>query len=117
MNYSKPSMATFESVYRSEALWVTLISAEYTSGYIEHDFNEYPAISFPVVSCFFYEAGKTKLLLHTNHILFERAQTEFKVSKYPMFSKDVTLCIQFMKLNEELQHSFSKCNRAISVQK
>jgi len=117
MNHRCPTMTKVESVYKSDSLSVTFITAEYTSAYSEIDFNAYPTISFPVISCFDYEAGSTKFLLDTNQVLFEKGQTEFKVSKYPIFNKDATLSIQFLKPNEEIHNCFSKLNQHVSVQR
>jgi len=110
-------MLKFETTYKSDKLSAVLITAEYLSAYSEKDFNSHPAISFPMISCFDYKVGKTNFILDTNHILFEKGETEFTVSKYPMFNKDVTLCIQFLKPNEELNDFFSKNKRQVMVQK
>jgi AraC-like DNA-binding protein len=117
MNYEKPSMAKSESVYSSDTLSVSLIVAEYTSSYTEHNFNTLPAISFPLVSCFDYQAGAAKFLLDTNQILFEKEQTEFKVSKYSLLGKDVTLCFQFPQPNEELHGFFSMNKQQVTTKK
>lgn len=110
-------MVKFETAYKSDKLSAILITAEYSSAYSEKDFNSHPAISFPMISCFDYKAGKTNFSLDTNHILFEKGETEFTVSKYPMFNKDVTLSIQFLKPDEELSDFFSKNKKQVMVQK
>lgn len=110
-------MIKFETAYKSDKLSAVLITTEYSSAYSEKDFNSFPAISFPMISCFDYKAGKTNFLLDTNHILFEKGETEFMVSKYPMFNKDVTLCIQFLKPDGELNDFFSKNKNLVMVQK
>src|SRR6185295_15456020 len=61
--------------------------------------------------------GKVNFLLDTNHILFEKKETEFAVSKFSIFKKDVTLSIQFLKSNGNLDGFFTKANKHVLLQK
>ncbi|MEO8086525.1 MAG: AraC family transcriptional regulator, partial [Bacteroidota bacterium] len=111
------TMVKFETAYKSKELKAHLITAEYSAAYSEKDFNAYPAISFPLISCFDYKSAKKNFVIDTNHILFEKGEIEFTVSKYSTFKKDATLSIQFLKPNGELADFFTRSKTHIMLQK
>ncbi len=110
-------MVKFETLLRSDEIKAVLITAEYNDAYAEKDFVAYPSISFPLISCFEYKAGDTIFLLDTNHILFEKGETAFTVSKNATFKKDVTLSIHFMKPIGEIFYFLNKKKQQVAIQK
>ncbi len=110
-------MVKFQTAYNSDKLSAVLITAEYTCAYSEKDFSAYPAISFPLISCFDYKSGKNNFVIDTNHILFEKGEIEFTVSKYSAFKRDVTLSIQFLNPDNELADFFIGSKKHIMLQK
>lgn len=94
-------MVKFQTLFVTKEISAVCITAEYSSAYSEKDFNKYPAISFPLTSGFDYKSGKRNFLMDTNYFLLEKGETEFTVSKYSIFKKDVTLSIQFIKPSHE----------------
>jgi AraC-like DNA-binding protein len=108
-------MVKFKSIFQSDLIAAIEIAAEYKAAYSETDFIAFPAIAFPLISAFEYNAGKTKFQLSTNNVLFEKANTEFQVSKYGIFNKDVTLCIQFLQPPDEFSSFFSSNAKQVSV--
>jgi AraC-like DNA-binding protein len=110
-------MVKFKSIFQSDLIAAIEITAEYKAAYSETDFIAFPAISFPLISAFEYSAGKTKFQLNTNYVLFEKANTEFQVSKYDIFNTDVTLCIQFQQPPDEFSSFFSTNAKQVSVKK
>lgn len=109
------AMVKFETSYHSKQIAATIITAEYDFAYSENDYNACPAISFPLVSCFDYSVGSKYFQLSTNDILFEKGETAFKVSKYKVFNKDVTLCIQFFNPGSEVISRLSENKKQVSV--
>jgi AraC-like DNA-binding protein len=106
-----------ETVYTSKEFTAQLITAEYSSAYSEKDFNAYPAISFPLAACFNYRSGQTDFTVNTNHILFEKGDIEFTVSKFPAFKKDITLSLQFLNPNSRAAHFFAQSRKHTMLQK
>ena len=108
-------MARSELLYLSDTISACMVTAEYTSAYTEQNFNVLPSISFPLISGFEYRAGSARLMLDTNQVLFERGQTEFKVSKFPVFNTDVTLCIEMLKPEGETFSCFGANKKQVST--
>ncbi len=88
-------MIECNTIYKSNGLKASLISAIYRSDHWTQDYNPRTSLSFPIKSAYRYRAGKFDSILDTNSILFEANNTEFSVYKYPEFQKDITLTIQF----------------------
>src|SRR5215471_11643186 len=110
-------MLSRKNIFETDELSAILITAEYTQAYSEADFTPYVAISFPVTSCFNYRIGGHTLLLDSNHVLFEKGNTEFIVSKFDLFDKDVTLSIQFRKPDLELMRFLKRIQSQVILKR
>ncbi|HMR43583.1 MAG TPA: AraC family transcriptional regulator [Saprospiraceae bacterium] len=99
-------MVRFQTAYRNESLNVLLISAAYSAGYAEQDFNLFPSVSFPLQACFYYKSGWEQMLVSAHHVLLEKAQTSFTVLKSGVFESDLTLSFQFLKPAEDFEAFF-----------
>jgi AraC-like DNA-binding protein len=106
-------MTVIKNIYTSQELNVLLIRSEYKTSYSLNDFNPFYCISFPMQSCYHYMAGSAQFLLDSNHNLFEKEHTEFRIAKLSLVKKDVTICIQLKKIPETYCAFFSRTKQTV----
>ncbi len=92
----------YHNIFNSELFAASVISSEYDSSYSTHDYSPSPAISLPINSCFNYKAGTNHYTLNSSTILIEKEDTEYLVSKFDEFKKDITLSIHLFTEAEEI---------------
>ena len=87
-------MFDFETLYESEFIRAILYEASYEESIEMDDYNDCPSISFPIISAFNYKTTKFDSIIDTNSILLEAPEVEFKIRKYPIYQKDITLSLE-----------------------
>ena len=121
MNHISSRQLSKQHIFETTFAKVSLIQAQYVKPYSELDFNLYHSISFPLFGSFTYKAGGQEILLDSNHVLLERSEVEFSVTKYKEFQRDTCMNIALNQSAFPISTLFSgnmpfkKSNRTASM--